>query len=175
MTEPIADRFQPAHSSDMPWRRHLERLELELDLDPDQKPAWRSFVTVYLETRRAVEMTDTLSEQDSQDEPMSIADALASEAELLAVRVLAARRIAEAADALLKALTLRQRWRANRLLRVLAIELGLLQLGRASSREASAPAQAKSEQGAADVVQKYMSSRSSPRACGGPGMQSRGN
>jgi LTXXQ motif family protein len=104
----------------------LKRVEIELDLRPHQRCAWRVFADLYGEARSSIEAIDAFVEHEGNERPLAFKHALENEAKKLAVRLGAARHIAGAAEVFLASLTPQQRVRANRLLWVVGVELGLL-------------------------------------------------
>lgn len=104
-------------------RVHLARIEIELDLAPNQLSAWQAFAATYDEVRDAVAAVDVATDQ-LDDRPPTLQEALERRARRLAVRLGAAREINGAAVSLFRVLQPPQRRRADRLMAVLIRELG---------------------------------------------------
>lgn len=104
--------------------RPLQRMVDEFDLTESQLHLWRSFEDVFEEVRHAVEATEAIADHSSRHRPPSLAESLETQAQLLAVRLGATRRLQTAATVLLAGLTPRQRASAERHLAVLCRRSG---------------------------------------------------
>ena len=106
-------------------KNSLARIEAELALAPDQRPAWRMFAETFDEAKQAISTADAALEHDGDGGVPRLEKALGVKARQLEVRLDATHRIAAAATSLLHTMTPRQGARASRFLGLLCVELGL--------------------------------------------------